>query len=372
MGDGAGVVIGGEYLRYLLPKLWSIMSTNMDMDKAAGNSSQEAHDELMAAAARKDHAAMRAHSQKTTPEQDYAVMRTALQQLLADMTRYMQDMHQTSERYSEATTQFQEAHDERSTKSTELEQKMYQATQNLHSNDPSVEEICDAATKAKEVSLEIIKDLYRPFAKHSETFFTQSIVFQKTYDRMGPLLQAWHDNMGKYAHCIDSYIKYHDKKLQDQVDFGIEQLEELDTQNKKEMHVLTSKFEKLKSMYALLINTDPKNKKIDALKDENNNRKTTIVKMGINYMKMHHDLQDAIKHIQNPEVKALLERKAKSYAAQIAKFPSKWLEENADLKQLSDTRSDQDLEQLDQAFENLSMQAPEDDDLKAGSKEIHE
>lgn len=33
VGDGAGVVIGGEYLRYLLTKLWSIMSTNMDMDE---------------------------------------------------------------------------------------------------------------------------------------------------------------------------------------------------------------------------------------------------------------------------------------------------------------------------------------------------
>ena len=32
VGDGAGVVIGGEYLRYLLTKLWSIMSTNMGMD----------------------------------------------------------------------------------------------------------------------------------------------------------------------------------------------------------------------------------------------------------------------------------------------------------------------------------------------------
>lgn len=339
---------------------------------AAGNSSQEAHDELMAAAARDDQEALRAHLQKTTPEQDYAAMRTALQRLLADMTRYIEDMHRNSERYSEAMIQFQEAHDERSTKSTELEQKMYQATERLNSDDPSTAEICDAATKTKEVSLAIIKDLYRPFVKRSEDFFTKSIVFQTTYDRMGPFLQSWHDNMDKFAHYIDRYLQYHDRKLQDQVAFGIEQLQQLDTQNKKEMQVLQSNFDKLKSKYALLINTDPQNKKIDALKAENQNRKTTIVKMGINYMKMHRDLQDAIQHIQNPEDQALLERKAKYYAAQIAKFPSKWLEENADLKQLSDTRSDQDLEQLDQAFENLSTQAPEDDDFEAGSKEIHE
>ena len=68
-------------------------------------------------------------------------------------------------------------------------------------------------------------------------------------------------------------------------------------------------------------------------------------------MKMHRDLQNAIQHIQDPEDKALLELKAQYYAKQIAKFPEKWLEENADLKQLSETWLDQDLDQLDQAFE---------------------
>lgn len=344
---------------------------------AAGNSSQSAHDELIDSAAKQDQEALRAHLQKTTPEQDYAALRTALQKLLADMTRYMRDMHQFSDRYTEARNEFQKAHDERFTKSTELQQKMHEATENLNT-DPSTEDILDAALKVKEVSLAIIQDLLKPFVKHSEDFFTHSIGFHTTYDRMRPLLELWHDNIGNFAHYIDKYLKYHEEKLQDQVDFGLEQLQRANTQHneettalRKNFDALQKNFDRLKSMYAFLIKKDPQNKKIDALKDENNNRKTTIVKMGMNYMKMHRDLQDLIQNIQNPEDKVLYERKAAHYAAQIAKFPDKWLEENTELKQLSETWLNHNMDELDQALQDLSTHAADaDDDLEAGSKEI--
>jgi hypothetical protein len=308
------------------------------------------------------------HLRCTNPEQDYAAMRAALQQLLTDISKYIQDMQQNSASYTEASTEFLEKHEDTYRMKTELVQKMHEATANVKDKS-SPAEILEAVTKTKQVSLQIIRDLYKPLLTHSEKFFTQSINFHETYDRMGPLLQSWHDNIGKYANSIDEYSKYHDKKLQDQVDFQNALLQQKDIEDKKEMQELQSKFHILKDKYKSLITNEPQYiKKIDALKEDNNNRKTTIVKMGINYLKMHRDLQHVIQQIRNPKIKAFYEHNAKYYAAHIAKFPSKWLEENADLKKLSETQSDEDLERLDQAFENLATAPESEEDLEAGSR----